>query len=197
MEGEQAEGLAAGRLERAHTSSASSTTSSTSPASRLAACRSGSSEFRLPELVGEVLAEVEPIVAQSSVHIEATVDRRLPPVRSDRQKVKQILLNLLVNAVKFTPRGAVTLSARYAPARELAVAVVDTGIGIAAEDQARIFEDFRQADSSPSAQPWRSGAGPVHLPAAGHHARRRDPAGEHPGGRLDVHPRAPRRGARR
>ena len=118
------------------------------------------SEFRLPELVGEVLAEVEPIVAQSSVHIEATVDRRLPPVRSDRQKVKQILLNLLVNAVKFTPRGAVTLSARYDPrARELAVAVVDTGIGIAAEDQARIFEDFRQADSSPTRNHGGAGLG--------------------------------------
>ena len=107
------------------------------------------SEFRLPELVGEVLAEVEPIVAQSSVHIEASVDRRLPPVQSDRQKVKQIILNLLINAVKFTQRGTVTLSVRYDPrAREVAVAVADTGIGIAPEDQARIFEDFQQADSS-------------------------------------------------
>ena len=109
------------------------------------------SEFPLPELVGEVLAEVEPIVVQSSVHIEASVDRRLPPVQSDRQKVKQIILNLLINAVKFTPRGTVTLSARYDPrAREVAVSVSDTGIGIAAEDQARIFEDFQQADSSPT-----------------------------------------------
>jgi signal transduction histidine kinase len=107
------------------------------------------SEFRLPELVGEVLAEVEPIVAQSSVHIEASVDRRLPPVQSDRQKVKQIILNLLANAVKFTQRGTITLLVRYDPrARELAVAVADTGIGIAPEDQARIFEDFQQADSS-------------------------------------------------
>ena len=107
------------------------------------------SEFRLPELVGEVLAEVEPIVAQSSVHIEASVDRRLPPVQSDRQKAKQIILNLLINAVKFTQRGTVTLSVRYDPrAREVAVAVADTGIGIAPEDQARIFEDFQQADSS-------------------------------------------------
>jgi signal transduction histidine kinase len=107
------------------------------------------SEFGLPELVGEVLAEVEPIVAQSSVHIEASVDQRLPSVQSDRQKVKQIVLNLLTNAVKFTPRGTITLSARYDPrVREVAVTVADTGIGIAAEDHARIFEDFQQADSS-------------------------------------------------
>ena len=109
------------------------------------------SEFGLPELVGEVLAEVEPIVAQSSVHIEASVDQRLPSVQSDRQKVKQIVLNLLTNAVKFTPSGIITLSARYDPrTREVAVTVADTGIGIAAEDHARIFEDFQQADSSPT-----------------------------------------------
>jgi signal transduction histidine kinase len=109
------------------------------------------SEFRLPELVHEVLAEVEPIVAQSTVHIEAAIDRRLPTVRSDRQKVKQIILNLLINAIKFTPRGSITLTAVYdARARALAVAVADTGLGIAPEDQARIFEDFQQADSSPT-----------------------------------------------
>jgi signal transduction histidine kinase len=109
------------------------------------------SEFGLPELVGEVLAEVEPIVAQSSVHIEASVDQRLPSVQSDRQKVKQIVLNLLTNAVKFTPSGTITLSARYdSRTREVAVTVADTGIGIAAEDHGRIFEDFQQADSSPT-----------------------------------------------
>ena len=109
------------------------------------------SEFGLPELVGEVLAEVEPIVAQSSVHIEASVDQRLPSVQSDRQKVKQIVLNLLTNAVKFTPSGTITLSARYdSRTREVAVTVADTGIGIAAEDHERIFEDFQQADSSPT-----------------------------------------------
>ena len=109
------------------------------------------SEFGLPELVGEVLAEVEPIVAQASVHIEATVDQRLPALQSDRQKVKQIVLNLLTNAVKFTPSGIITLSARYDPrTREVAVTVADTGIGIAAEDHERIFEDFQQADSSPT-----------------------------------------------
>ena len=68
---------------------------------------------------------------------------------ADPDRLRQILLNLLTNAVKFTPRGTITLSARYDPReREVAVTVTDTGIGIAAEDQARIFEDFQQADSS-------------------------------------------------
>ena len=109
------------------------------------------SEFALPELVAEVLAEVEPIVARSTVVIEAAIDRRLPRVRSDRQKVKQVIVNLLVNAVKFTPHGRVTVSAGYdSKARGFSIAVADTGVGIAPEDQGRIFEDFQQADSSPT-----------------------------------------------
>ncbi len=109
------------------------------------------SEFRLPELVHEVLTEVEPIVSQSTVRIEAVIDKGVPTVRSDRQKVKQIILNLLINAVKFTPNGSITVTAAYdGRVRKFAVAVADTGMGVAPEDQQRIFEDFQQADSSPT-----------------------------------------------
>ena len=108
-------------------------------------------DFALPELVTEVLAEVEPIVSRSTVKIMAAVDRRLPRARSDRQKVKQIILNLLVNAVKFTPQGTVSVTAGYdSRARAFTIAVADTGVGIAPEEQERIFEDFQQADSSPT-----------------------------------------------
>jgi signal transduction histidine kinase len=94
------------------------------------------------------------------VQITAAIDRRLPPVRSDRQKVKQIILNLLVNAVKFTPHGTITVSAeRDRRARTLAIAVADTGLGIAPEDQQRIFEDFQQADSSPTRSHTGAGLG--------------------------------------
>ena len=62
----------------------------------------------------------------------------------DERKIKQILLNLLSNAVKFTPEGGrVTLTASGADAA-LVIAVRDTGVGISAEDQERIFEEFRQ-----------------------------------------------------
>ena len=76
----------------------------------------------------------------------------MPPLRTDRQKVKQIVLNLLSNALKFTPSGlghdycARTTRSR----REIAIAVRDTGVGIPPEDQAKVFEDFRQLDSSPA-----------------------------------------------
>jgi signal transduction histidine kinase len=72
------------------------------------------------------------------------VDEPVGDIVADERKVKQILLNLLSNAVKFTPEGGrVGLSATVA-AGVIAISVSDTGIGIAPEDQAAIFEEFRQ-----------------------------------------------------
>jgi PAS domain S-box-containing protein len=106
-------------------------------------------EFKLPELIAEVVAEVEPIIARSKLEVVTHVPATLPAMRSDRPKVKQIVLNLLTNALKFTPQGRVTVSARPLPeARQIAIVVTDTGIGIAAGDLAKIFEDFQQADNS-------------------------------------------------
>src|SRR5205085_7101229 len=79
------------------------------------------------------------------------VPKDLPAIRSDRQKAKQILLNLLSNALKFTHHGSVKISAcRDGKERTMSLSVTDTGIGIAPTDQDRIFEDFRQLDNSPT-----------------------------------------------
>src|SRR2546428_12465 len=109
------------------------------------------SKFRIPELVGEVKAELEPIIVRSKLSVTLNVARDLPSLFTDRQKVKQILLNLLSNALKFTHHGAVTISA-HADKRDRIVqlSVTDTGIGIAPSDQEKIFEDFRQLDNSPT-----------------------------------------------
>jgi signal transduction histidine kinase len=117
-------------------------------------------EFKLPELIAEVVAEVEPIIARAKLDVLADVPASLPTLRSDRPKVKQIVLNLLTNALKFTPQGRVKVSARSAPeAREVAIAVADTGIGIDPSDQAKIFEDFQQADNSSTRQYGGAGLG--------------------------------------
>jgi PAS domain S-box-containing protein len=109
------------------------------------------SDFRLPDLIKEVTAELEPIIARSGLSIVTKIPARLPLVRSDRQKVKQIVLNLLSNALKFTHAGSITIRAAYTPSdRNLAIAVIDTGIGIAKQDQDKIFEDFRQVDNTPT-----------------------------------------------
>jgi signal transduction histidine kinase len=78
------------------------------------------------------------------ITLTQTVDERVGHIVADERKVKQILLNLLFNAVKFTPEGGqVGLTATAADGL-ITIAVTDTGIGIAPEDQATIFEEFRQ-----------------------------------------------------
>jgi signal transduction histidine kinase len=73
----------------------------------------------------------------------------LPPTWTDRDKLKHILQNLISNAIKFTPEGSVTVSARYFPEqRNVEFRVVDTGIGIPKELLSSIFERFRQLDAS-------------------------------------------------
>ena len=107
--------------------------------------------FAIPELVNEVMSELEPIIKRSNLEVSARAAGKLPTLKSDRQKVKQIVLNLLSNALKFTPEGSVTITARYdARSRMINIAVRDTGVGIAADDQVKVFEDFRQLDSSPA-----------------------------------------------
>jgi signal transduction histidine kinase len=67
---------------------------------------------------------------------------------SDRQKIKQILINLLSNALKFTPDGSVTVRATARSGGRVAIAVADTGVGISAEHQKTIFEAFGQSGGS-------------------------------------------------
>jgi signal transduction histidine kinase len=81
-------------------------------------------------------------------------------VTADGRKVKQVVVNLLANAVKFTPPGGrVTLTGILAPSGVALVSVADTGPGIAPEDQERIFEEFTQAGSDPSRRHEGTGLG--------------------------------------
>jgi len=118
------------------------------------------STFPLPALMQEVVAELEPLIHRSKLSVRVDTPKKLPALASDRAKVKQIVLNLVTNAIKFTPTGSVTVSARYdAPAKQIRVAVQDTGIGIKVEDHERVFEDFRQADNSPAREYGGAGLG--------------------------------------
>jgi PAS domain S-box-containing protein len=118
------------------------------------------SRFELTTLVSEVLAEVEPLIARSKLTLRRELEKTLPVLNSDRPKVKQILVNLLSNALKFTPSGSVTISATRKPrAHEVWISVADTGIGIAERDQERIFGDFQQVDASPTRQYGGAGLG--------------------------------------
>jgi two-component system cell cycle sensor histidine kinase PleC len=84
----------------------------------------------------------------------------LPHAFADRRALKQILLNLLTNAIKFTRRnGSVEIFARLAKSGELAFGVKDDGIGIAEEDQVRVFERFGQGRHDVTAADEGSGLG--------------------------------------
>jgi signal transduction histidine kinase len=77
-----------------------------------------------------------------------TVDERLGQVRTDERKIRQVVLNLLSNAIKFTPDGG-RIDVRALPGDgDVEVSVSDTGVGIAAEDQEAIFEEFRQVGTA-------------------------------------------------
>jgi signal transduction histidine kinase len=86
--------------------------------------------------------------AQKGVQMRVAMPEHLPTVEADERALKQILLNLLSNAVKFTPGGgSVEIAAALRDDGGLAVTVTDTGIGIAANDIARLFQPFQQADN--------------------------------------------------
>jgi PAS domain S-box-containing protein len=103
----------------------------------------------LPELIDEVMTEVEPVIAGTRLAVNRMLAPELPEIETDRQKVKQIVLNLLSNALKFTPEGSVSIRLEHAQGSgEILIAVTDTGIGVAEENQKTIFEAFEQANSS-------------------------------------------------
>jgi PAS domain S-box-containing protein len=117
-------------------------------------------EFNPSEIVPEVMAELDPVIARSKLMVTPKLDPEAPPVRSDRQKVKQIVVNLLSNALKFTHQGGIDIAVAHDQGtRTVSIAVSDTGIGIAPEHHERIFEDFRQVDDSPSRQYGGTGLG--------------------------------------
>lgn len=102
--------------------------------------------FRLDDVVDLAVSTVEPSL-KNGVSLVKDVAADIPPLQSDREKLKQIVLNLLSNAAKFTEQGSITVSAR-AENGILSLAVADTGIGIPPQALAHIFEEFRQADMS-------------------------------------------------
>ncbi len=103
------------------------------------------------ELIEETMTTVRPLIEQNDNRLTFRHDLDDVRIESDQTKLRQILLNLLSNAAKFTQEGQITISAecRREEGREvLDLTVTDTGIGMNEEQQARVFEAFTQADSS-------------------------------------------------
>jgi PAS domain S-box-containing protein len=105
------------------------------------------SEFALGPVLDLCLRTVEPLVKGDGVRLVRDVDDPPAILRTDEEKLRQILINLLSNAIKFTETGSVTLRVRSA-GEHVTFAVTDTGIGIPAEALSAIFEEFHQVDNS-------------------------------------------------
>ncbi|WP_426176225.1 response regulator [Massilia sp. TWR1-2-2] len=105
----------------------------------------------LRRVVDNLASTFEPIALQKQLSFTVQVDPSVPAtVWTDRQRLEQILKNLLSNAVKFTDSGAVSLNVSSTPGGPVRFDVVDSGIGIAEEQQQKIFDAFHQADGTTS-----------------------------------------------
>ncbi len=101
----------------------------------------------LNDLVDSAVVAVKPLFDAKGLTLETHVPSTLPPVYCDRTRVRQVLLNLLSNAGRFTERGGASVAIQR-DGNALAIAVSDTGPGIPADKLSRIFEPFQQADST-------------------------------------------------
>ncbi len=104
-------------------------------------------ELDMRELVGEALELMKPSADAKSLRLVMDVPADLPPAWADRARVRQVLVNLLGNAVKFTDSGGVTVAVSSAEGW-LTTTVRDTGVGMPKEALSYVFDEFRQADSS-------------------------------------------------
>jgi len=101
-------------------------------------------EFMLDALAAEVIESLSPAFAEKGLQLEVEIPGGIA-VFSDRRRVKQVLMNLVSNAVKFTERGSVTVAGRLLGDGRVEIRVLDTGVGIKEDDIKRLFQPFQRA----------------------------------------------------
>jgi CheY-like chemotaxis protein/anti-sigma regulatory factor (Ser/Thr protein kinase) len=101
----------------------------------------------ITNVISNAMVTVEPMLIGKNVKLMQEIEPDLPMLNTDTLKIKQILLNLLSNAAKFTEHGAITVTAKKHNSL-ISIAVKDDGIGIEAKNLDRVFEEFQQIDSS-------------------------------------------------
>jgi two-component system clock-associated histidine kinase SasA len=106
-----------------------------------AALQLQSSQLCLPSLCAEILEQFQPNFQEKFLTIEKDLPQDLPPVYADEELIRQVLVNLLENAVKYTPKGGnISVSILHRTSQKIQVSISDTGPGIPEEKQERIFE---------------------------------------------------------
>jgi signal transduction histidine kinase len=115
-------------------------------------------DYSVKQLVHNVFAAVESLAQEKKLALKVELPNNLPTGRGDERRLTQVLLNLVGNAIKFTDKGEVAIKAS-ASNGAYTLSVCDTGPGIAPADQAKIFEEFQQADSSATKKKGGTGLG--------------------------------------
>jgi signal transduction histidine kinase len=105
-------------------------------------------DFHLPTALDNALTLVRERAARRNIALHIGIDNRLGQIQGDERKIRQVVLNLLSNAIKFTPEnGRIEVGATPRDGF-IEISVNDTGVGIAAEDQEAVFEEFRQVGAA-------------------------------------------------
>jgi PAS domain S-box-containing protein len=120
-------------------------------------------EVHLAEMVTSVMSTAKGLVKEKSIQLMQKVPADMPTVRGDTMRVRQVLLNLISNASKFTDEGSITVEATVQAGPngrpEALISVIDTGPGISREDQEKLFKAFSQVDGSATRKSGGSGLG--------------------------------------
>ncbi len=104
-------------------------------------------DYSMKDVVDSVIASVESLGAEKGLALRTSIPVDLPVGKGDEQRLTQVLLNLLGNAIKFTDQGEISVQVSKADSA-FVVSVSDTGVGIAEDQQRKIFEEFHQVDDS-------------------------------------------------
>jgi len=120
---------------------------------QLSRIETGRAELRMESvnlntLIDDVLVEISPLVEKQQIALLKELANDLPSVQADKDRIRQTIINLVHNAIKFNkPAGRVTVSTGY-DSKSITVNVADTGIGISKEDLPHVFERFYKADKA-------------------------------------------------
>lgn len=134
-----------------------------------------------PQVIERALAATSSLFEAKNLNVVKNIEPGIPTVCGDRDRLIQVVINLISNAVKFTPAGSIICGARYVPAEsggpdrpgEIVVSVADSGIGIRPEDQPKVFEKFKQVGDTLTDKPKGTGLGlPICKEIVEHHGGR-------------------------
>jgi signal transduction histidine kinase len=116
----------------------------------------------LSEMVKSMMSTTSALLRDKDIKLSCELDNDLPPVRADARRIRQVLLKLVTNAAQFTDQGTIAIRAWYenhGASPQVLVSVSDTGRGISAEDQQRVFEQFEQVKLGDGRRPNGAGLG--------------------------------------